>query len=430
MRNGVRSLPILWGDDGLDEQTRTLELLTLAEAPKLTIATPILIPEPPPRQKSPKFMEKLLKIFHHEKDLIREQTPLPEPKARPKSKLLNLLLSPLRAPQEHISSASESSAFSIDDEEMNVIKEKLPMKAVSNELNFTRKYHFVGEKIIGRGASGVVRLGVVNGEEGHKVAVKEFRKRRRNETRKQYLAKLTAEYLIASKLHHPNIIETLDIVHDGKKWFEIMEFCPGGDLFSAIQNNDLGVDEVDSAFSQIVQGVRYLHSSGVAHRDLKPENMLVDCFGFVKIGDFGVSELILQDQDKRLWRLSHGVCGSSPYIAPEEYEEGEYDARAVDVWAMAIIYFTMVFHTIPWHVAQMSDENYRQYTLGGAKAFEPFKRLSYGARTLLRRMLEPDPAKRITIDEIMDDEWFKNINVCPIKHVEKKHRYEYNFVAD
>jgi protein-serine/threonine kinase len=64
----------------------------------------------------------------------------------------------------------------------------------------------------------------------------EFRKRRKNETEKEYVKKLTAEFCISSALHHPNIVETVDLVQDeSQHWCEVMEFCPGGDLYAAIK---------------------------------------------------------------------------------------------------------------------------------------------------------------------------------------------------
>lgn len=422
---------------------QTLERFNLAEAPQLTVTVSLVAPPSAAadgieRPRTPKFFLKLKSLFHPHHRVEESKGPLLEapvleeaPKAKAKTtKFLHSLFG--SPPRNGDSITSDLSIKSINEEELQVIKERIPDKATTAELSFSTKYRFENEKVIGRGASGVVRLGVLLADQAHKVAVKEFRKRRKSETHQQYLVKLTAEYMIASKLHHPNIIETIDIVHDGKKWFEIMEFCPGGDLFSAIQNNDLGVDEVDSAFFQIVQGVAYLHSLGIAHRDLKPENMLIDCAGLIRIGDFGVSELLQQDSSSEAscLRMSHGVCGSSPYIAPEEFTDQDYDARAVDVWAMAIIYFTMAFHTIPWQMAQMTDPCYSAYVRRGSKCFEPFKRMSYGARSLLKKMLEPDPTKRVTIQEILKDEWFSAIGVCPIKHIERRHRHDFNFVAD
>lgn len=420
-----------------DDPEKTLELLTLVEAPKLTLHTPILSAQPTvpslvaPEVKPQKFFSKLLRLFHiEEKQPAAAPGPDVEGKPQRRSKFLSIFLetpSPRRSSSPCSVKSGVSCAIKLDAEDLDVIRAELPNKASGDELSFDNKYLFVNDKIIGRGASGVVKLGCFIAEHDHQVAVKEFRRRRRNESKQQYLKKLTSEYLIASKLHHPSIIETIDIVHDGKRWYEIMEYCPGGDLFSAIQNNDLGVDEVDSAFYQIAQGVGYLHSLGVAHRDIKPENMLIDCKGLIKIGDFGVSDLFRQEA--AAMRLSHGICGSSPYIAPEEFLQGDYDARAVDVWALAILYFAMVFHTIPWEVARASDPAFRQF-LANPRAFEPFKRLSFGARTLLKRMLEPDPNRRITIAEILEDDWVKTIRVLPIRRVKKKSKHEFVFTPD
>ena len=77
---------------------------------------------------------------------------------------------------------------------------------------------------------------------------------------------------------------------------------------------------------------------GVAHRDLKPENLLLDSAGrILKITDFGVSD-VFRAPFCTVSRKAKGVCGSGPYIAPEEFEKGaEYESEGVDVWSMGII---------------------------------------------------------------------------------------------
>lgn len=66
--------------------------------------------------------------------------------------------------------------------------------------------------------------------------LQKFRKRRKNESEKEYVKKLTAEFCISSTLHHPNVVETVDLVQDENlNWCEVMEFCPGGDLYAAIK---------------------------------------------------------------------------------------------------------------------------------------------------------------------------------------------------
>lgn len=114
--------------------------------------------------------------------------------------------------------------------------------------------------------------------------LQEFRKRRKNETEKEYVKKLTAEFCISSTLHHINIVETVDLVQDEQqRWCEVMEYCPGGDLYAAIKKGGMSPSEVECCFKQILNGVAYLHGQGVAHRDIKPENLFFDGRGHLKV---------------------------------------------------------------------------------------------------------------------------------------------------
>jgi protein-serine/threonine kinase len=95
---------------------------------------------------------------------------------------------------------------------------------------------------------------------------------------------LTAEFCISSTLHHINIVETVDLVQDeAQHWCEVMEFCPGGDLYAAIKKGSMSPSEAECCFKQILTGVSYLHSQGVAHRDIKPENLFFDTKGHLKV---------------------------------------------------------------------------------------------------------------------------------------------------
>jgi protein-serine/threonine kinase len=114
--------------------------------------------------------------------------------------------------------------------------------------------------------------------------LQEFRKRRKNESEKEYVKKLTAEFCISSTLHHVNIVETVDLVQDeNQHWCEVMEFCPGGDLYAAIKKGHMSPSEIECCFRQILQGLSYLHSQGVAHRDIKPENIYFNGKGQLKV---------------------------------------------------------------------------------------------------------------------------------------------------
>ncbi|TPX38295.1 hypothetical protein SmJEL517_g00097 [Synchytrium microbalum] len=296
---------------------------------------------------------------------------------------------------------------------------------------------------LGRGANAVVRLCCpANGEPGERYAIKEFRKRRRDETPKEYLKKVVSEFCISSTLKHENIIKTVDLIQDeGKNWCEVMEYMEGGDLYARIHAG-LVTDhaEINCYFKQIVNGVRYLHSEmGVAHRDLKPENILLDkYYRIIKITDFGVSDVFRAPMEKKIRKMK-GVCGSSPYIAPEEFGDGpdsesvEYDPEPVDVWATGIILYVMYYSAIPWKIAVKTDPRYKYYLDHKNGSFWPIDRLSPGPRRLLYRMLDPNPETRIKISEIVEDDWFKTVECCtdaaavPGQQVKHKHELRESF---
>jgi protein-serine/threonine kinase len=177
--------------------------------------------------------------------------------------------------------------------------------AGESTVSLSQKYGVCGKVAIGKGATSVVRLAHKWDRTEEKLyAVKvcnqvstslsfvfthftlqEFRKRRKNESEKEYVKKLTAEFCISSTLHHPNIVETVDLIQDeSHNWCEVMEFCPGGDLYAAIKKGGMAPAEVECCFKQLLNGVSYLHSQGVAHRDIKPENLFFGMGGQLKVG--------------------------------------------------------------------------------------------------------------------------------------------------
>ena len=140
-------------------------------------------------------------------------------------------------------------------------------------------------KVLGSGAGGSVRL-MKRSNDGVTFAVKEFRARHNYESEREYAKKVTAEFCIGSTLHHGNIVETLDIVQEKGKWYEVMEYCPF-DLFATVMTGKMSREEVACCFTQILNGVTYLHGMGLAHRDLKLDNVVINEHGILKIIDFG-----------------------------------------------------------------------------------------------------------------------------------------------
>ncbi|KAG0078070.1 serine/threonine-protein kinase HAL4/sat4 [Podila epicladia] len=301
--------------------------------------------------------------------------------------------------------------------------------AVQPDCTLLKKYGMCDKGSIGQGATAVVRLAHKLSSDQDTVseklfAVKEFRKRRKDETEKEYVKKLTSEFCISSTLHHENIVETVDLVQDEQHhWCEVMEYCRGGDLYNAIKQGHMSRTEVDCCFKQLINGIAYLHSMGVAHRDIKPENLLLDGQGRLKITDFGVSDVFRMCWEKTP-HLSKGLCGSEPYIAPEEFKSKEYDARRVDIWACGIVYYCMVYQGIPFRAAVAQDPNYQLFVdMRSVNNYEPFEKLPTGCRKLMKRILDPNPETRITMEDILEDEWFKSIETCLHGENQDPHRH-------
>jgi protein-serine/threonine kinase len=207
--------------------------------------------------------------------------------------------------------------------------------------------------------------------------------------------------------------------------FSICFQCPGGDLYSAIKAQNMDLITKQCCFKQMINGVAYLHSMGVAHRDLKPENLLLDAAGCLKICDFGVSDVFRMCWERKP-HLSSGITGSEPYIAPEVFAQKEYDATKVDVWSCAIVFHCMLFDGIPWRIAKKDESNYNLFLrTRETQSYDTFKTLSPECKSLLYRMLDVNPSTRITMADILDDPYFKSIQTCRngFDNLHQEHRH-------
>jgi tRNA A-37 threonylcarbamoyl transferase component Bud32 len=167
----------------------------------------------------------------------------------------------------------------------------------------------------GKGATATVTR--CSSKSGRVIALKVFKKPDRSDSDAEFKRRIDLEFTIAHGLHHPNVIETMELIWDDGKhnWVETMEWCGGGDLFSIIKLGHMTPLERNCCFKQLIRGVAYMHSMGIAHRDIKPENLLLNDEGQLKITDFGVSDVVVQSDGGH--KKCHGLCGSEPYMAPE-----------------------------------------------------------------------------------------------------------------
>ncbi|KAF1964466.1 kinase-like protein [Bimuria novae-zelandiae CBS 107.79] len=365
----------------------------------------------------------------------------------------------------------------------------------ADDHGLENKYGKFG-RVLGSGAGGSVRL-LKRSSDGVTFAVKQFRARHSYESERDYNKKVTAEFCIGSTLHHGNIIETMDLVNERGNYYVVMEYAPF-DLFAIVMTGKMSREEVSCCTLQILNGVAYLHSMGLAHRDLKLDNVVVNEHGIMKIIDFGSAAVFRYPFENNIV-LASGIVGSDPYLAPEVYDLSKYDPQPTDIWSLAIIFCCMTLRRFPWKAPRVSDNSYKLFVAppnDGPKSItnpsqsaselilgmseerrksgihsEPASRQSSGqtsgphhhhhrkdggqsdptsnenrpgsangqcaqqqqqqqqpqvikgpwrllrllpreSRHIIGRMLEVDPNKRATLEEILEDKWVKNSQVC------------------
>lgn len=306
-------------------------------------------------------------------------------------------------------------------------------------------------KSIGKGATAHVKLMVRKGCSNDIYAVKEFRGKSTTEKEEDYEKKVKSEFSIAQSARHPNIVETFRLCTHNGRWNHVMEYCEQGDLFGLVNQKYLNKEDHakdrQCLFKQLIQGLSYLHSNGIAHRDVKLENLLITKDSKLKITDFGVSEVFAGihpglraasgkcGKDMGEVRLcAPGICGSPPYIAPEVIEKkGEYDPRPLDVWGAAIVMLCMTANGCLWAEAKpntspLYDELVRGWEKWNSKHENSnitdmdYPHVSFfdkhinppALRRVLLTMLNPDPARRATIADIAKNRWLKNVECCQV----------------
>jgi hypothetical protein len=141
----------------------------------------------------------------------------------------------------------------------------------------------------------------------------------------------------AARINHPNVVRIYDTGHDGDLVYLVMEHVDGPTLRTVLnERGRLDPPVVAALGEQVASALGEAHDNGLVHRDVKPGNILVADDGTVKVTDFGIAKAIAED-DVTLTRPGM-VVGTAAYVAPEQLEDREVDARA-DVYALGVVLY-------------------------------------------------------------------------------------------
>ncbi|CAK4714803.1 unnamed protein product [Aphanomyces euteiches] len=293
-------------------------------------------------------------------------------------------------------------------------------------------------KLLGEGAFAKVYLcervqDYVVKQYAMKVFNKSFLKRKR-EFKKvdgKMVQKVQKEVAIMKKLCHPHLTKLYEVIDSPSddKMFLILELISGGQVmtfdpktlqytFPESLTESEQVSLVQHCLLDLALALEYMHANHICHRDIKPENVLVSNDGFYKLGDFGVAYMFTQDDDSNALQLK-STEGTYHFLAPEcttgsffalcsrlTCAKGEpYDPFKVDVWALGVTIYAMLFGTVPFGataesvpaiLASIRDD-----------LLELPKDVGHDLDELLRGMLDKSPENRLSVDAILHHPWLQ-----------------------
>jgi len=160
-----------------------------------------------------------------------------------------------------------------------------------------------------------------------------------------FVARFLREAQSAAQLNHPNITQIYFIGEDDGRHYFVMEFIRGRSLHQIIRAE--GAQPIGRAaelMRQTAAGLAVAHDRGVIHRDIKPANLVINEDGLVKIADFGLA--IIPMENSRLTSTG-SLMGTPGYLSPEQCMGESPDART-DIYSLGVSYYETVSGTMPF----------------------------------------------------------------------------------
>lgn len=206
--------------------------------------------------------------------------------------------------------------------------------------------------------------------------------------------------------NHPNIIhfeESFICKQNNKKYICIVLELFGEfnlESFLKRQNNKLSEKKVRKIIKQLIKALIYCHCKGIIHRDIKLQNIVIDPSTFcIKLIDFGLCEMGKKEELKNL----NKVCGTPFYVAPEVFE-GHYNGFKSDVWSVGVLLYRLICGKFPF--GEESLEIVDLFLSVKNENFTVSEDFSDNLLEVLNAMMEKNPEKRKSFDEILKFKWF------------------------
>ena len=259
-------------------------------------------------------------------------------------------------------------------------------------------------KLIGKGSFGKVIL--VKYINNNKIYAMKILKKEEIIKRNQITHTKTERFLL-EKLDHPFIAKLKFAFQDSKHLYIITEFLQGGELYFHLKSrNNFKESTTKFYMAQIFLAIDYMHKNGYIYRDLKPENVLLDKKGYIKLTDFGLSKMVLNEDN--LNNSRNTICGTLEYMAPEIIKGIPYGLSA-DWFSFGVVLYEMLTGHFPFELKSrnLEDRNFDE------KDIEYPPKMSSEAKDLISKLLKIEPDKRLgynSNEEIKNSDFFKDID--------------------
>ena len=208
------------------------------------------------------------------------------------------------------------------------------------------------------------------------------------------------------------------------KIYIVMEYLPRGDIYFYLKRKEFMFKEevIKMLLAEIIIGIEILHSEGIIYRELKPENILVTNDGHIKLTDYGLSKMIIEEKNPITTFIA-----TLEYTAPEAIH-GHY-SKEVDLWAIGVLMHELRFEKNPFENNSSETNDVIQNSIEKTDIEDVLNDvvglISFDFRDVLIRLLQKDPQKRITLEELKQHPFFEGVrwgdiplrqNEPPLKH--------------
>jgi serine/threonine protein kinase len=275
----------------------------------------------------------------------------------------------------------------------------------NNIIGINGVYKINNIRPLGKGHYSQVYSGI-NINNKSKVAIKVININKLSKDEYNFIKKETiiVKKLMESNNYHENIVKYYDIITTKMNIYIVMELCNNGSL-NTILIKPLKKRYYTYYYSQILNGLVFLHNLGIIHSDIKPDNILL-CHNYstIKICDFGFSKLI--DNKKNSKKEFKVSCGSPIYMAPEIIN-GDKCNDKIDLWASGLILYEMIYSEHP--CSGLNNMDSISFVVNNIliKKKNNIDIDDEGIK-ILKKILNHSNRKRINIDEIINSNWLNN----------------------